>query len=401
FFRIGGDSILSIQASSRIRQLGYPCQVKDIFTYKTIDRLSSYLSSETLKISIDSEQGLLEGELGLLPIQRWFTNQSDQGLLPKAGHWNQSFMMTVPSLDTDTLKGVLQKIVDYHDILRVQYQQKGTLWKQYYKDTIEIPEIKSVDINQYSDSELQDILTEWQSDFDLEQGPLFRMGYLYGYDEGKARIFFALHHIIVDAVSWRILSQDIKTLYKGESLPEKGSSYRQWVDVMESYVTDNPKESSYWSEQLLNIPDYFDFKSITAEPSSATLSLSKTETSFLLQESSKTYHTEVNDLLLTALAYALKELNKTNLQGITLEGHGREDIHPSIDHSHTVGWFTAMFPVRLVIEDTIEQSIREIKENLRNIPNKGIGFGAFALDADTNYGYQDLAAVSFNYLGQF
>ncbi|WP_299249958.1 condensation domain-containing protein, partial [uncultured Aquimarina sp.] len=142
-------------------------------------------------------------------------------------------------------------------------------------------------------------------------------------------------------------------------------------------------------------------KSINAEPVSAALSLSKTKTSFLLQQASKTYHTEVNDLLLTALAYALKELTKDDLQGITLEGHGRENIEPSIDHSRTVGWFTAMFPVRLMVEETIEQTIRGIKENLRKIPNKGIGFGAFALQDDTNYGYQDLAAVSFNYLGQF
>ncbi|WP_299249865.1 amino acid adenylation domain-containing protein, partial [uncultured Aquimarina sp.] len=89
FFKTGGDSILSIQASSRIRQLGYPCQVKDIFTYKTIDRLSAYLSSETLNTGIDSEQGVLEGEVSLLPIQRWFTDQIDQGLLPQSGHWNQ------------------------------------------------------------------------------------------------------------------------------------------------------------------------------------------------------------------------------------------------------------------------------------------------------------------------
>ncbi|WP_299249897.1 condensation domain-containing protein, partial [uncultured Aquimarina sp.] len=284
FFKTGGDSILSIQASSRIRQLGYPCQVKDIFTYKTIDRLSAYLSSETLNISMDSEQGTLEGEVALLPIQRWFTDQIDQGLLPQSGHWNQSFMIAVPSLDTNTLKSVLQKIVDYHDILRVQYQQQGTIWKQYYKDTIEIPEIKTVDINQYNASELQDILTEWQSDFDLQKGPLFRMGYLYGYEHGKARIFFALHHMIVDAVSWRILSQDIKTLYTQGVLTEKGSSYRQWGDVMDAYVTEHPKESSYWSKQLLNIPDYAAFKSINAEPVSAALSLSKTKTSFLLQQ---------------------------------------------------------------------------------------------------------------------
>jgi len=101
------------------------------------------------------------------------------------------------------------------------------------------------------------------------------------------------------------------------------------------------------------------------------------------------------------LAYALKDINQNEVQGITLEGHGREGIDASIDHSHTIGWFTSMFPVKLELQSTVRESIRSIKESLRSIPNKGIGFGVFAVEKGTGYTHNDLVPISFNYLGQF
>ncbi|EHV0738190.1 non-ribosomal peptide synthetase, partial [Salmonella enterica] len=45
FFRIGGDSISSIQVASRIRKIGFNCQVKSIFEYRTVERLCYYLTT--------------------------------------------------------------------------------------------------------------------------------------------------------------------------------------------------------------------------------------------------------------------------------------------------------------------------------------------------------------------
>ncbi len=228
FFRIGGDSILSIQVSSRMRQAGFACQVKDIFSYKTIEKLSAYLDNNQSAIAIKSEQGVLTGSFGLLPIQQWFTDRIEKGELAKPNHWNQSFLIRVPELDQNKLFSIIKELVAYHDVLRVRYQ-KSEGWQQVYQAAVEIPALKTLDVRHHTQSEVQRILTDWQSGFDLEQGPLFQAGYLYGYEDGSARIYFALHHMIVDGVSWRILAEDIRILYEGKKLPVKGSSYRQWV----------------------------------------------------------------------------------------------------------------------------------------------------------------------------
>jgi amino acid adenylation domain-containing protein/non-ribosomal peptide synthase protein (TIGR01720 family) len=398
FFRIGGDSILAMQLSARIQKLGYNCQVKDILSNKTISKLSAYLDSNTVRVEIQSEQGLLTGGLGLLPIQQWFADQVAEGRLGAPHHWNQSFMIRVPEMEEEKLLSMIRELISYHDIFRVRYEQGSDVLKQYYTQDVSMPTIKRLQISGQHEGSLTTTLTQWQSSFDLKNGPLYQVGYLHGYEDGSARIYVAMHHLIVDAVSWRILAEDLKCLYEGKKLQPKGSSYRQWAACLSTYPGKHKNELQYWSGQLKGLPTYAAGE--LQEPSEGHVELSERLTQLLLQEAPAAYHTEINDLLLTSLAYALRELNNQEVQGITLEGHGREPIDPAIDHSHTVGWYTSMYPVRLELGTTIGKSITKIKEGLRSIPNKGVGFGAFAVRA-VGYGFSDLPPISFNYLGQF
>jgi amino acid adenylation domain-containing protein/non-ribosomal peptide synthase protein (TIGR01720 family) len=403
FFRIGGDSILSIQVCSRIRQGGLSCQVKDIFECKTIRRLAEHISRKSTQVTIQSEQGVLTGGCELLPIQQRFFEQVEKGLITKPHHWNQSFLIKVPELDKDKLESILQVLISYHDVLRMQYIQTetsdGTAWKQIYTAKTVAPVLLTADVCKESSSLLQDKLTLWQSGFDLSEGPLFQVAYLYGYEDRTARIYVALHHLISDAVSWRILADDIHTLYNGNQLSLKGSSYRQWARTVRQYCKQHPNERSYWDQQLQQIPQYLAADDHTEWQ--AQFDITSMQTKSLLQQASHAYHTEINDSLLTALCYTLRDINQSNVQGITLEGHGRENTDATIDTSHTIGWFTSIFPVKLEVQDDLRSSIMLVKEHLRKIPNKGIGFGSFAVDPSTNYFFDALPSVSFNYLGQF
>ncbi|WP_459782563.1 condensation domain-containing protein, partial [Photobacterium sp. R1] len=97
-----------------------------------------------------------------------------------------------------------------------------------------------------------------------------------------------------------------------------------------------------------------------------------------LSQAGQGYHTQVNDLLLSALAVALSETFGQAENSILLEGHGREAIDARIDLSRTVGWLTTMYPVRLTSASEIAGTIVQTKEMLQAIPNKGIGYGALA-----------------------
>ncbi|AGC75285.1 amino acid adenylation domain protein [Nonlabens dokdonensis DSW-6] len=402
FFRIGGDSILSIQVSSRIRQIGLSCNVRDIFESRSISRLIVRIESKDLDDMVEQEQGILEGDFSLLPIQQWFLERTNANLLVSPNHWNQSFLVRTPELDVIKLGSILDVLVSHHDMLRVCYDFKDDSFElnQRYESEVLIPELKTLDVSLLSAEAIHLELTKWQSDFDLESGPLFRVGYLHGYEDGSARIYFALHHMLVDGVSWRILADDLKRLYLGDSLGQKGSSYRQWVSRIRNYAKDTPEEGLYWESRFKGIPDYSQLVLGTSQ-STFYFDLEESTTRILLQDISTAYYTEINDLLLTALGYALKDVNGLDIQGITLEGHGREPIDPAIDHSHTLGWFTSIFPVKLELKDSLRGSIQFIKDTLHRVPNKGIGFGSFAVSGNSTCAFSDLAPISFNYLGQF
>ncbi len=419
FFRLGGDSIVSIQLVSRLRQrLELPVSIKDIFTYKNIERLYDNVLSKSIKANnklvIKSEQGVLDGEVPLLPIQEWFFKSRFEYF----NHWNQSFLLKTSALDLERLRDSIGRLIHHHDGFRLRYKKDQELQRaiddlivdnnciQYYDSNAKIEELKVLDIRTLESQEgsrkfeikLQNILTEWQSNFNIGEGPTYSVGYIYGYEDGSARVYFALHHLIVDAVSWRIIGEDLRNLYDGKDLGRKGSSYRQWINAVRDYEQAHRNEKEYWENILVDCNQKGLEELVVGQDTVyASLELDQEKTKELLQQSNRAYNTQVNDLLLTALGYALSEVSGNRTNHIVLEGHGREEIDSTIDITRTVGWFTTMYPVRLEIREELDFSIKNIKEMVRQVPNKGVGYGAII-------GYKDktiLPKVSFNYLGQF
>ena len=414
FFKLGGDSISSIQLTNRIKQaLNYYLSIKDIFNLRTVEALSNHVinNRHESKVSVETEQGILTGTLELSPIQQWFFKEVKVGRFPDYHHWNQAFLLKVPMLDVDLLKLSVQKLLEYHDMLRVNYHD---LVATYQSLPDRLP-FSTQNISGWSQDKIHQLITDWQSHFNLEQGALCHFGYLTGFDDNSARIHVAVHHLNIDAVSWRIIKDDLEAIYQYLSqqssvdaninvkdiLGEKGSSYRQWVNKQQQYPTliANAQEPAYWQNILADINQYHNhldqYRVDTLYQTK--MLLSKTQTSRLLSQINKVYGTEINDILLTALAQALKLVFSGNDHYILLEGHGREDLYTDIDINNTVGWFTSMYPVKLMVNNhNVINNVATIKDTLRQVPNHGVGYGYLV-----GYIKQALPAISFNYLGQF
>ena len=85
----------------------------------------------------------------------------------------------------------------------------------------------------------------------------------------------------------------------------------------------------------------------------------------------------INDVLLTALLQSFYEWSNEKTLTLDLENHGREELFDDIDLSRTVGWFTCIFPVALTLVSTYDcvTNVRAVKEEIRSIPNGGLGYG--------------------------
>ncbi|MCC8379601.1 condensation domain-containing protein, partial [Xenorhabdus sp. PB30.3] len=392
FFRIGGDSIISLQLVSKLRQAGFSLQVKTIFEAPTVAQLAVLLMQTASTAKIVAEQGLLNGEFALLPVQQTFFDWQ----LAQPHHWNQAFMVQIPGdIQVIQIEQALTALTERHDILHARFIATEQGYRQCYSADIPSsqPQLKHCDIRQCNQEELHQQLTQWQSGFDYHNGPLWQAAHLTGYADGSTRLFFAFHHLIIDAVSWRIIAEDMRLLLQGMPLPAKTSSYRQWVTAVQQYARQHQHEVPYWKQVLAGNNSQPALDNLTHHQ----LEISAEMTDILLHEANAGYHTEINDLLLSALTVALQDTFDQSVNHILLEGHGRESIDNTIDISETVGWFTTIYPVRLENKADITDTLIHTKEMLRTVPNKGIGYGALQ---QAGYLTGDLPAISFNYLGQ-
>jgi non-ribosomal peptide synthase protein (TIGR01720 family) len=256
-----------------------------------------------------------------------------------------------------------------------------------------------------------------QTMIDLTNGPLIKVA-LFRTDEGD-HLLIIIHHLIVDGVSWRIILEDFDNLYKKHLNNEKlvlhgkTSSYKKWTDKLIEYTNgDNLKgEVEYWAKILNNKANVFisDFEVNEYKKSDCreiVFSLNKEYTDKLLKEVNNTFNTNINDILITSLGLAIKQLIREDKILISLEGHGRERISDDIDISRTVGWFTSIYPfmIDMTNSDDLTYQIKLVKEDMRKIPNKGIGYGILKYLSNGKYNdvidFNNEPQVCFNYLGQ-
>ncbi len=411
FFELGGDSIKAIQILAKSNQSGINITVKDIFEYRTISKLLENVDYDKEKEIASQDE--VTGKVVLTPIQRWFFEQVFEKKLIQPHYWNQRELFTLSKdVDLQLLENVFCMLIEHHDALRMNFENEDDTIIQINRRVDEVDfKLEYVDLSSDSEviqkSKLIQISEEIQSSIDLENDLLFKA---VVFDLGKAgkRLFISNHHLVIDSVSWRILLEDIENLYKSnleDSLPLKTTSFKEWSQRLASYAKTEDVDYEYWEKIDTNR-----LKSITNSPVSdnfwsdhekIVFELGEKQTEQLLTQVNYAYNTEINDLLLSALTMAVSKVIEQDQFIVNLEGHGREEIIEGVDLSRTVGWFTSAYPVYLERQENIETTIKQVKESLRKIPNKGLNYGIGRYLAEVEQLKEFNLDISFNYLGQF
>ncbi|MHC8318485.1 non-ribosomal peptide synthetase [Pseudomonas sp. LB3P31] len=409
FFELGGDSILSIQVVSRARQQGIHFSPRDLFQHQTVQTLAAVATRSGLVLA---EQGLLSGESRLTPIQHWFFDSE----IPERQHWNQALLLQpTESLEPHRLEQALLAVIEQHDALRLRFKDVAGAWRAEHQFDSETPVLWQVRVNAME--QCTALFADAQRSLDLERGPLLRALLVDG-AQGQQRLFIAIHHLVVDGVSWRVLLDDVQTVYrqlstgKPRKLPAKTSSFKEWAARLQAYAgSESLREELGWWQAHLAGPDIAlpcaraDGGRQQRHARTVSVRLDGERTRQLLQQAPSAYRTQVNDLLLSALARVLCRWSEQPSALIQLEGHGRETLFDDIDLTRTVGWFTSAFPLRLTPAQGQGDSIKAIKEQLRAVPHKGLGYGVLRYLADDACRQAmtalPQAQVTFNYLGQF
>ncbi len=422
FFELGGDSILAIQIISRANQAGISLSPRQLLERQTIAELAAVAEEAQ---AAKAEQGTVAGDVLLTPIQYWFFEQE----LEEPHHWNQAVLLQLDRrYGPGLVERVVAKLVEHHDVLRSRFHKDRDGWRQFIEPVEREPVFAFVDLSAIAPGgqreAIESAAARFQASLNLENGPLVRAAYLdCGRNAGThgARLLLAIHHLVVDGVSWRILLEDLHAgllaAERGEEirLPAKSSSFRQWSSRLAGHARSVGLEPlAQWLAELRKpadaLPVDFPGETRNTRDTAVTISceLDAERTAALLERVPAVYRTQIDEVLLAALVLAFNKRTGHRSLLVDFEGHGRAEGFGDLDLSRTVGWFTSVAPVRLEVpkEQGIRPALQSVKEQLRRMPNRGWEYGLLrylATDTDAGRAARDIAQpqISFNYLGQF
>jgi amino acid adenylation domain-containing protein/non-ribosomal peptide synthase protein (TIGR01720 family) len=411
FFALGGDSIKGIQVVARLRARGFAVEMPLLFQHQTIAELAPHLVATG---DTGAEQGAVTGVLPLGPIQSWFlSSHADE---PQ--HFNQSMYVELPHLPaTEEVRVAAQALCAHHDALRAVFRRTGEGWDAFVRDAsataFHLVEWHG-DAWEPGTPETDLRLGMVQASLRLEGGPLMAIGVLRG--EGRGGLCVAVHHLVVDVVSWQILLEDLQTCLAaaaaGEApvLPPKTASVVAWNEALHRYArTAAARSLPYW--RRLAETSYAEICPASlphgrlADAGTDAILLDARTSGLVMGEGNRAYGTEPQHLLLAALGRALEAWQGPGRYLVRLEGHGRDGLPGGPEVSRTVGWFTSAFPFALPESGGPGDAIRRTKDALRTVPAKGLDYGVLAyltpdLAAPDRAALRSLAPqVGFNFLG--
>jgi non-ribosomal peptide synthase protein (TIGR01720 family) len=393
FFDLGGDSVVSIQIIVRARQAGLQLTAKQVFEHQTIAGLAAVATGNNFPIT-EAEQDLITGPVSLTPVQHWFFEQDRQN----PNHFNQSVLLEVrQKLAYELLVKVVRELTQHHDALRFRFKLEGSRWQQ-----VALGELGSeaeavceeIDLSRLEPSEqriaIEQDAARSQASLDLSNGPVMRVVLFRLGSNQPDRLLIVIHHLVVDAISWRILLEDLAAAYgqleRGEAigLPAKTTSFKEWANRLGRHSLEcadlpapGPKRREHAALQGGSLPrDYQSGANSEASSRAFDVSLDEAETSAVLRALPTSYQAKFDEALLACVAQTFHEWTGGPLL-IDVEGHGRDPIFPDVDLSRTVGWFTTIYPVAIDLANTSGpiDAMQGVKSQLRSIQHGGLDHG--------------------------
>lgn len=412
FFQCGGDSIKAIQIAALCAKNNINVSTGDIIRLQQIDQIAKVVKCNDKK---DNHE-MVQGTVKITPIQKWFFEQHfvDQN------HFNQAVLLKNKSgWNRDYVQEVLNKLMEQHDALRMKYSIHNNVVEQYNCDASE----KHVDVGYMmigharnaSQIMLEDS-NKLQRKCNLEEGDLLQAKIYHV--ENSDYLVLIIHHLVVDAVSWRILIEDFSEMYQNLcdgneiQLRSKSTSFQKWGDLLYQYAKSYQakKEYDYWNRKVErpyvslkkgeNSPVKKNGMQAVYECQLANISSEKRK------KSNNAFGTNQAELLMAAFLRTLGERFGEGDYCIGLEGHGREQLGLNVDTARTVGWFTAQFPMdfQVRISEKWDELLIGVKEKMRSVPKNGIGYGILkyiASQDEPDLSLELKPEIIFNYLGEF
>ncbi len=412
FFHLGGDSLMVMQMISMASAYDIDLDIATVMEHRTIASMVEHIKKDSLHNNEIRTVDLSS----LSPIENWFFSQK----FSNPNMFNQTVSLnTKISLKKDLINKTFYYLIQAHQALSFRYQcANGTYERRLSEANHEnFDYCLLVDLTSKSSEEIEKLKNEFslkvQENIDIEKGTLIQAILFVDNYKNSQELFIAIHHLVVDAMSWRIFLEDFENIYlqvsnnlSHISLPKSTLPYSSWVSHLSG--KENLSSIDFWKTQLPSaynsIPKDFD-RGANNESSSRNIGFEIDEktTRKLLTTAVKYYAVPITEILLLALSESFNSFIKKNELSIDLELHGRSGFSREINLSRTLGWFTTIFPFKINTNNlkSYEEKLQKIHIDLGKCNPTEYGVIKYMSNGKTSPDFEIEPEVSFNYLGQW
>ncbi|BCL24385.1 amino acid adenylation domain-containing protein [Streptomyces tuirus] len=382
FFRAGGDSIIAITVVNRARAQGLPIAPRDVFLLKTPRALAEHLGTSTLQAAPETTHR----EDGPLPPTPIILRQRELGGSLTGFAQARTLQALEGTGHADAVRAA-NALVAAHPALRLKLRTEHGVW------TLRTEPARDITVVRPDTTDATAVANEAARQLDPESGEVIAFAWL----ESSSTLVVTVHHLAVDAVSWLILLDDLATALRGEPLAPPTTSYAEYAEALTLRATQDLDDLGHWITTL-QAPELLPY---TGALHRTTVVLDPDVSDGVTRTAPAALGVGLTELLCGVLRTALTHIQPSPGDlAIDLERHGRVPVLEQHDYTRTVGWFTAIAPVRLTAHTDPVAAAREVAE--RQPDERGhVAYGRLRyLNPQTAPLLTARPQVLFNYLGR-
>ncbi|MFH8443071.1 amino acid adenylation domain-containing protein [Streptomyces sp. NPDC018026] len=346
FFGAGGDSIIAITVINRARAAGLPVAPRDVFLLRTPRALAEHLAARTPLPEVSpAPTGYQDGPLPPTPIM--LRRRELGGPLAR---FAQARTLSAPEgTGFADVERAARAVVATHPALRLRLRVGHGVW------SLSTEPAREVTVTRAAGTDVTRTADEAAGRLDPENGDIVAFTWL----ETSRTLVVAVHHLAVDAVSWLILLDDLAAALRGAAPAPPTTSYAEYAQALTHRSAQETDGLDHWISTL-RAPAPLPAAGMRRE---TTAVLAPDVSDRVTRTAPAALGLGLTELLCGALRTALTRVQPTPTDlAVELERHGRVPALGHHDYTRTVGWFTAIAPVRLTAHTDPVAAAREVAE---------------------------------------
>ncbi|ALK34057.1 thioester reductase domain-containing protein [Burkholderia plantarii] len=418
FFALGGDSLDAIEVIAQLQAAGQPVSARAFLKQPTVAALldsirRSACPAPAVPPQPDPDRTVPFAQLSAAQQQFLETR------LNRVDHHNQALLFDLDGpVSAPWLARALDCVRRWHPLLSTRFRRNGETWfAQAQPDAprdalLPVTEIEPAHGPDAARALIRRTSQALQASLSLEAGRLFA-AHLFMRANGTGHLLLCAHHVAVDAVSWRIVVDDLQRVYGAlaahQPLPPTPRSRPLWDWT--AHLASTPAlegDLAYWrrlpsnrvSAALQRRPE----RNLERHARACWCAFSRDTTARLLRELPAQLGAPFHHVLLAAYMKACDATLGADPHGwlVEVESHGRVSFDDAVDVSRTVGWLTSACPVAFgAPSDDFAAAVAHVSSVLDAVPNLGVAYGVHRAALREAWGGLPLARHCYNFLGHF